>query len=79
MFVASAVAMLLVLLLLPGSSLSPLATPSGAGRSLSAALVGATFATLAEAVSPHGTDNLLVPLVAAGVVGVMMQGFYWVF
>lgn len=79
MFVASAVAMFLVLLLLPGSSLSPLATPSGAGRSLLAALVGAAFATLAEAVSPHGTDNLSVPLVAAGVVGVMMQGFYWLF
>ncbi len=76
MFVASAVAMFLVLLLLPGSSLSPLAAPSGPGQALSVALVGAAFATLAEAVSPHGTDNLSVPLVAAAVVGVMMQGFY---
>ena len=79
MFIASAVAMFLVLLLLPGSPLSSLAASSSTGRSLLAALVGAAFATLAEAVSPHGTDNLSVPLVAAGVVGVMMQGFYWVF
>ena len=76
MFVVSAVAMFLVLLLLPGSSLSPLATPSGAGWTLLTALVSSGFATLAEAVSPHGTDNLSVPLVAAGVTGVMMQGFY---
>ncbi len=74
MFVASTAAMFLVLLLLPGSSLSPLATSSGAGWTLFTALVGATFATLAEAVSPHGMDNLSVPLVAAGVTGVMMQG-----
>lgn len=70
MFVASAVAMFLVLLLLPGSLLSPLAVPSSTGQALSVALVGAAFATLAEAVSPHGTDNLSVPLVAAAVVGV---------
>ena len=77
MFLASTAAMFLVLLLLPGSSLCPLSPPIGAGRSLLAALVGATFATLAEAVSPHGTDNLSVPLVAAGVVGLVMQCFYY--
>ncbi len=76
MFVVSAAAMFLVLLLLPGSSLSPLATSSGVGQTLVVALVGAAFATLAEAVSPHGTDNLSVPLVAAGVALVVMQGFY---
>ena len=76
MFVASAVAMFVVLLLLPGSSLSPLAAHESVGQTLLVALVGGAFATLAEAVSPHGTDNLSVPLVAAGVVGVMMQGFY---
>ncbi len=74
MFVASTVAMFLVLLLLPGSSLSPHSVPYGTGRSLLAALVGAAMATLAEAVSPHGTDNLSVPLVAAGVAAVVMQG-----
>lgn len=77
MFLASTLAMSLVLLLLPGSQLSPLATPIGVGQALSAALVGAACATLAEAVSPHGTDNLSVPLVAAGVAGVMIQGFYY--
>ena len=34
---------------------------------LAAALLGAAAATLAEASSPHGTDNLSVPLVAAAV------------
>jgi phytol kinase len=72
MLVASTVAMFLVLYLLPGSSLSPLAVPSEPRQAFSAALVGAAFATVAEAVSPHGTDNLSVPLVAAAVVGVMV-------
>ncbi|MHC5935217.1 diacylglycerol/polyprenol kinase family protein [Nostoc sp.] len=74
MFVASTVVIFLVLLLLPGSSLSPLATPLGLKWALLTAVITATFATLAEAVSPHGTDNLSVPLVAAGVVWVMIQG-----
>lgn len=73
MFLASTVAMFLVLLLLPGSQLSPLSTPSSEVRALSAALFGAMSATLAEAVSPHGTDNLSVPLVAALLVGLVMQ------
>lgn len=75
MFVASTAAIFLVLLLLPGSSLSPLATPLSLGQAFLVALVSATFATLAEAVSPHGTDNLSVPLVAAGVVWIVMQLF----
>ncbi|MBW4685771.1 MAG: phosphatidate cytidylyltransferase [Komarekiella atlantica HA4396-MV6] len=75
MFVASTGAIFLVLLLLPGSSLSPLATPLVLGQAFLVALVSATFATLAEAVSPHGTDNLSVPLVAAGVVWIVMQLF----
>jgi phytol kinase len=68
MFAASAVAMALTLLLLPGSALAPLAPPLGAGRALAAAVLGAAAATLAEAVSPHGTDNLSVPVAGAAVV-----------
>jgi phytol kinase len=68
MFVASAVAIFLALMLLPGSSLSRYAPPIGAGRALPAALLGAGAAALAEAASPRGTDNLSVPLLAAGVV-----------
>ncbi|BAZ53886.1 phosphatidate cytidylyltransferase [Nostoc sp. NIES-4103] len=67
MLLVSTAVIFLVLLLLPGSSLSPLAQPITVGRVCLAAIVSATFATLAEAVSPHGTDNLSVPLVAAGV------------
>ena len=76
MFFASAVAMFLVLLLLPGSSLCPYSEPLGAQWALLAAIVSAASATLAEAVSPHGTDNLIVPLVAALLVGVVLQLFY---
>ncbi|MFN6461188.1 MAG: diacylglycerol/polyprenol kinase family protein [Nostoc sp. DedVER02] len=75
MFVASAVAIFLVLLLLPGSSLTPLARPLTLEWALLTTVITATFATLAEAVSPHGTDNISVPLVAAGVVWVLIQGF----
>ncbi|MDF5706244.1 MAG: phosphatidate cytidylyltransferase [Nostoc sp. S4] len=73
MFVTSTAAIFLVLLLLPGSSLSPLAMPLGLEWALLTAIITATFATLAEAVSPHGTDNLSVPLVGAAVVWVITQ------
>jgi phytol kinase len=73
MFVASTVAILLVLLLLPGSSLSPLAKSLDLAQAILTAIVTATFATLAEAVSPHGTDNLSVPLVAAAIAWIAMQ------
>jgi phytol kinase len=64
MFIASATAMLLVLYLAPGSALSPLAAPLGLGVSLAAALIAAVLATGAEAISPHGMDNLSVPLIS---------------
>jgi phytol kinase len=68
MFVVSAVAIFLALMLLPGSALSPHAPPIEIGSALLAALLGAGAAALAEAAAPRGTDNLSVPLVAAGVV-----------
>jgi dolichol kinase len=64
MFIASATAMLLVLQLAPGSSLSPLAAPLGLPLSITAALIAAIVATGAEAVSPHGMDNISVPLIS---------------
>jgi phytol kinase len=70
MFLGSTIAMFLVLLLLPGSALSPTSVPIGTGAAFGTALIGAACATVAEAVSPHGTDNLSVPLVAAAVVGI---------
>jgi len=73
MFLASGTAMLLVLLLLPGSFLSPLAVFVSGTRAVFTVLVSAGFATLVEAISPHGTDNLSVPLVAAGVIWLLMQ------
>jgi phytol kinase len=68
MFAVSALAIFLTLALLPGSGLSPLATPLAPGRVLPVALLAAAAATLAEAVSPHGSDNLTVPLAAAGAI-----------
>ena len=67
MLIAAAGSMFLVLTRLAGSALSPLAVPPSLGLALLAALLGAGAATVAEALSPHGTDNLSVPLVAAGV------------
>lgn len=72
MFVASAVAMFLTALLVPGSALGPTTPPLGAGLALGAALCGALVAAAAEAVSPHGTDNLSVPLLAAGAVFIVV-------
>jgi phytol kinase len=67
MFAAASLAMFLALALLPGSVLCPLAPPIGTPRALAAALLGAGAATLTEAISPHGSDNLSVPLVATAV------------
>ncbi|MBX0327995.1 phosphatidate cytidylyltransferase [Oscillochloris sp. ZM17-4] len=68
MFVASATAMLLVLLLVPGSSFSPLSAPLGVSVSIAAAMIAALITTGAEAISPHGTDNLSVPLISGLIV-----------
>jgi dolichol kinase len=65
MFLASFVAILITLLVLPGSSLSPTTKPLVAGTALLSTLVAAAVATLAEAVAPAGTDNLSVPLLTA--------------
>ncbi|MFV9506950.1 MAG: diacylglycerol/polyprenol kinase family protein [Oscillochloridaceae bacterium umkhey_bin13] len=66
--IAAGLAMFLTLWLVPGSALGPLIPPLGAGVALLAALVGASLAALAEAVSPAGTDNLSAPLLAAAAV-----------
>ncbi|EFA69933.1 hypothetical protein [Cylindrospermopsis raciborskii] len=58
----------LILLLIPGSLFSPLATPIDGWRAMLAAVTSATFATLLEGISPRGTDNLSVPLITAIVV-----------
>ncbi len=66
MFLASFAALALTLAWLPGSSLSPTAEALQTGTALLYACVAAAVATLAEAVSPAGTDNLSVPLLTAG-------------
>lgn len=68
MLLVSAVVVYVVLALLPGSTLSPAAPPVAPSRALLGALIGAGVATLAEAVTPHGADNLSVPITTAAVV-----------
>lgn len=68
MLIATTLAIFLVLTRLPGSALSPLGQPASTITALTAALAAALAATAAEAMAPHGSDNLSVPLVAAGVV-----------
>jgi phytol kinase len=65
MFSVSFLAILMTLELLPGSSLSPTSEPIQTGTALLSALLAAVVSTLAEAVSPAGTDNLSVPLLTA--------------
>ncbi len=64
MALVSFVAIFLTLLWLPGSALSPHSAALGALPALWMALVGTVVATLAEALSPAGTDNLSVPLLS---------------
>ena len=65
MFLASFVAILITLLVLPGSPLSPSAEPISSGIAVLSAFAAAVVATLAEAVAPAGTDNLSVPLLTS--------------
>jgi phytol kinase len=73
MFVVSAAVVFLVLKLLPGSSLSPYSLPWEMWRIVLATFISASAATFVEGVSPYGTDNLTVPLIAAGIVGIISQ------
>ncbi|MEA5569734.1 phosphatidate cytidylyltransferase [Calothrix sp. UHCC 0171] len=71
MFVTSVVVIFLVLTLLPTSIFSPNSLTWETWIAIVTAVVAAAAATLVEAVSPHGTDNLTVPLVTAGFVGIV--------
>jgi len=64
MAVVSLVAIGATLILLPGSALSPNSVPMAAVDVLVTTLVGAAVATVAEGISPAGTDNLSVPLLS---------------
>jgi phytol kinase len=65
MFIVSFVVLLVALLVLPGSALSPTSESIPFSTALLASSMAAGVATLAEARSPAGTDNLSVPLLAA--------------
>jgi phytol kinase len=76
MLLASTTAVFLVLLFLPGSALAPLAIPVSLNRAIFLAISSCICATLAEAVSPHGTDNLSVPLVTSGVIWLLISSMF---
>jgi len=65
MFVVTAMVVGLTLTLLPGSTLSPYAELNSPATIAVASLAGAAVGTLVEALSPHGTDNLSVPICVA--------------
>jgi phytol kinase len=73
MLITSTTAIFLVLLFLSGSTLSPLAVSISVSRAFWVALIIAIVATLAEAVSLNGTDNLSVPLLTAATTWVILQ------
>lgn len=64
MALGSFISIFLTLSLLSGSALSPHSAPIGPVASLQLALAGTITATMAEALSPAGTDNLSVPLLS---------------
>jgi dolichol kinase len=68
MLIASTTAMFLTLRLLPGSTLSPNSQPLDLSTCLAGAFLGSITATVAEGVSPSGSDNLSVPLLSGMVV-----------
>lgn len=72
MFLVSLGAVGLTLLLLPGSALSPTTETLQTGTVVISATIAAAIATLAEGVSPAGTDNLSVPLLTAGTLYVLL-------
>lgn len=68
-------ALWLTLWLLPGSALSPHSMPLGALGAAVTALAGTAVATLAEMLSPAGTDNLSVPLLSGLIMLVIARAF----
>ncbi|BAZ09229.1 phosphatidate cytidylyltransferase [Calothrix sp. NIES-4071] len=71
MFVVSTIVIFIVLKFLPGSLLSPNSLQWEMWKLVFVSLLSAGVATVVEAISPYGTDNLTVPLVAAGVIGII--------
>jgi phytol kinase len=65
-------AILLTLMFLPGSALSPLSPRLNATALMVTVMVGTLVATVAEALSPAGTDNLSVPLLTGGALYLLM-------
>jgi dolichol kinase len=65
MLAVSFLAILITLLILPGSSLNPTSEPIAISSAFLSALLAGFVATLAEGASPAGTDNLSVPLLTA--------------
>ena len=68
LFIVACIAIWGALQFLPGSPLASTAEPFSVMQVIMATTLGALAATIAEAVSPHGTDNLSVPLATAGVI-----------
>lgn len=73
MLCASTLTIFLSLWFVPGSRLAPRALPLDGKTALTAAVLAALVATVAEALSPAGTDNLSVPLLAGLVIAAVTR------
>lgn len=71
MFAASSIAMFLTLRLVPSSPLAPTVDPLPLVVCLAGAFAGAIVATVAEGLSPRGSDNLSVPILASLTIAVV--------
>lgn len=65
MAITTFVAVLVTLLVLSASEMSPFSAPVLFGRALLMAIAATSVATVAEGLSPAGTDNVTVPLSSA--------------
>lgn len=63
---------LVTLLLIPGSGLSPFSVDIPVGQAFVMAITATCVATLAEGISPAGTDNLTVPLLTGALLSLFV-------
>ena len=73
MFLISFLVIFLVMRFIPGSFIAGFATVLTVNQVLIVAFAGATIATLAEALTPSGLDNLTVPLLASGAIWLLVR------
>jgi dolichol kinase len=72
MFLGTFISVFLTLMYLPASALSPLSTTLAPQTAILFALFSAVIGSVAEALSPAGTDNLSVPLLVGALLWILL-------